>query len=112
MANRIKKGDLVQVICGDDIPRKEGKVIIKGRKVLEVYPETNKILVQGVNMALKHVRPSKKNPQGGRIQIERPIHASNVMLLTADGNKTTRIKYVVENGKKIRVAKADGSKLD
>ncbi len=105
MASRIKKGDMVEVICGDD----KGK----RRKVIRVIPEQNKVVVQDVNTAMKHVRPSKKNPQGGRIQIERPIHISNVMpITTGSGAKATRIKYIIDNGKKVRIAKADGSKLD
>ncbi|MBI9015673.1 MAG: 50S ribosomal protein L24 [Phycisphaerae bacterium] len=70
MAAKIKKGNTVKVIAGDD----------KGTtaKVLKVLPDTGKALVKGVNMCWKHVRPSKKNPQGGRLQIERPVNMSNL----------------------------------
>ena len=71
MALHIKKGDTVEIIAGDQ----------KGAtgKVLRVLPDKNSVVVQGHNIAKKHVRPSRKNPQGGRINVERPIHMSNVL---------------------------------
>ena len=70
MPAKIKKGDTVKVIAGDD----------KGTsaKVLRVFPEIGKATVKGVNMCWKHVKPSKQNPQGGRLQIERPVYMSNL----------------------------------
>jgi large subunit ribosomal protein L24 len=71
MARHIKKGDQVEVIAGDS----------KGvtGKVMRVLPDKDRVLVEGVNMVQKHVRPSQRNPQGGRIRVERPIHISNVL---------------------------------
>ena len=69
----VKKGDTVIVISGKD----KGK---KGR-VLEAYPKENKVLVEGVNMVKKHSRPTQSNPQGGILNQEAPVHASNVMLV-------------------------------
>jgi len=71
MALHVKKGDMVEIITGNH----------KGvtGKVLRVIPEEKKVVVQGHNMAKKHVRPSRKNPHGGRINIEKPIHISNVL---------------------------------
>jgi large subunit ribosomal protein L24 len=104
MAMHIKKGDMVHIIAGDE----------KGAtgKVLRVIPEKNKVVVQGHNIALKHVKPSRKNPQGGRIQLERPIHISNVLPINSKSSKPTRVRYQKkEDGSKVRVA-LDGSEID
>jgi len=103
MALHIKKGDTVQIIAGDH----------KGAtgKVLRVLPEKNKVVVQGQNLAKKHVRPSRKNPQGGRINVEQPIHISNVLPLIPKSSKGTRVRYQVsEDGSKKRVA-LDGTEI-
>lgn len=103
MTRHIKKGDLVEVIAGDS----------KGvtGKVMRVLPEKNRVLVEGVNTAFKHVRPSQRNPQGGRIRVERPIHISNVLPVNPKTNKGTRVRFVVDSkGVKRRVAK-DGSEI-
>jgi large subunit ribosomal protein L24 len=104
MAMHIKKGDTVQIIAGDQ----------KGAtgKVLYVIREKNKVVVQGHNLALKHVKPSRKNPKGGRIQVERPIHISNVLPVNPKSSKATRVRYQKrEDGSKVRVA-MDGSEID
>jgi large subunit ribosomal protein L24 len=80
---RIKKNDIVEVITG----KNRGK----SGKVLRVYPETNKVLVEGVNTQHKHERPSQKNQKGGITVREAPIDASNVMLLDPKTNQRTRI---------------------
>jgi large subunit ribosomal protein L24 len=80
---RIKKNDIVQVITG----KSRGK----SGKVLRVYPETNKVLVEGVNTQFKHERPNQRNQKGGITQREAPIDASNVMLLDPKSNLRTRI---------------------
>jgi large subunit ribosomal protein L24 len=103
MALHVKKGDLVQIITGDH----------KGAtgRVLHVYPDKNTVVVQGQNIAKKHVRPSRRNPQGGRISVEQPIHISNVLPVNPKTSKGTRVRYVQgpDDGKK-RVA-ADGTEL-
>ena len=68
----IKKGDKVVVITGDD------KDLKKSRKVLEVFPDTSKVLVEGVNIVTKHTKPSAQNTKGGIVKLEAPIHISNV----------------------------------
>ena len=73
MAMHVKKGDTVKVISGDS----RG---VTG-KILRVIPDKERVVVEGVNLAYKHVRPSQKNPQGGRIRVEKPIHISNVLPL-------------------------------
>ena len=99
-ALKIKKGDTVKVIAGKD-KDKEGKVLsVKG----------GKILVEGVNMITKHAKPSQANPNGGIIQREAAIDASNVMLVHE--GKATRVGFAIQDGKKVRVAKATGEIID
>ena len=76
MAAKFRKGDQVEVIAGDD----RG---IRGR-VLRVDPTRQMVLVEGVNRVYKHVRPSRNNPQGGRLEVERPVHISNVVRVSAE----------------------------
>ena len=102
---RIKKNDEVEVITG----RNRGR---RG-KVLRVYPETNKVLVEGVNILKKHERPSQANQQGGITEREHPIHVSNVMLVDPKSGERTRVGRKVssgEHGKHVyeRVAKKSG----
>jgi len=103
MALHVKKGDTVEIIAGDH----------KGNtgKVLHVYPGEKMVLIQGQNLAKKHVRPSRRNPQGGRISVEQPIHISNVLPVSPKTSKGSRVRYEVtaEGGKK-RVA-ADGAEI-
>ncbi|KPJ65250.1 MAG: hypothetical protein AMJ43_11075 [Coxiella sp. DG_40] len=101
MAFHIRKGDMVEIIAGDH----------KGAtgRVLRVIPEKNKVIVQGHNIAKKHVRPSRRNPQGGRISVEQPIHISNVLPLNTKTSKGSRIHYQMnKDGSKKRVA-TDGT---
>ena len=99
-AMKIKKGDTVKVIAGKD-KDKEGKVL---------SVKNGKILVEGVNMITKHAKPSQANPEGGIIQREAAIDASNVMLVHE--GKATRVGFAVQDGKKVRVAKATGKVID
>ncbi|MBL8004172.1 MAG: 50S ribosomal protein L24 [Candidatus Kapabacteria bacterium] len=100
----IKKGDLVQVIAGND----KGKT---GR-VLDVYPEKMRILVDEVNVRKKHSRPTQANQQGGIVSKAMPIHYSNVQLVDSDG-KPTRVGINIETKNdetiKTRVAKSNGA---
>lgn len=100
----VKKGDKVQVISGKD-KGKQGEV-------LEAYPKTDRVLVEGVNVVKKHSKPSQLNPQGGIFDLEAPIHVSNVMPIDPKTNQPTRVGYKIENGKKVRVAKKSGEVLD
>jgi large subunit ribosomal protein L24 len=103
MAMHIKKDDMVQVITGD----------YKGTtgKVLRVLVDENKVVVQGINLAKKHVKPSRRNISGGRINIEQPIHVSNVLPVNPKTNKGSRVRYELgKDGSKLRVAK-DGTKI-
>ncbi|OHB61950.1 MAG: 50S ribosomal protein L24 [Planctomycetes bacterium RBG_13_46_10] len=99
----VKKGDMVEIITGDH----KGA---KGR-VLRVMPDKNKVVVQGHNIVKKHVKPSRKNPQGGRISVEQPIHISNVLPVDPKTSKSSRVRYQVsEDGTKKRIA-IDGTEI-
>jgi len=82
----IRKGDSVIVIAGDDKDRSTP------RRVLAVYPQKSRVLVEGVNIVTKHQKPSAQNPQGGLVQMEAPIHLSNVMLWDATTKAGIRIR--------------------
>lgn len=88
MAARIRKDDLVEVIAGDH----------KGArgKVLRVFAEDHRVIVEGVNMVYKHVRKSQQNPQGGRVQREAPLQISNVMPVDPATGKPTRVRFKTE----------------
>ena len=95
----IKKGDTVVVITGED------KDLKKPRKVLEVILEKGRVLVEGVNIITKHVKPSAKSPQGGIVKIEAPIAISNVMLWDAKANAPARVTRERKDGKLVRISK-------
>lgn len=99
---KIKKGDTVKVISGTA----KGKTGL----VTKVYPDTEKVVVEGVNMIKKHTKPSAVNPQGGIIEKEAPLHISNVMLL--EGDTATKIGRKEVDGKIKRYAKKSGNILD
>lgn len=106
---RIKKGDTVFVNAGND----KGKT---GR-VLTVYPEKERVIVEGINMVSKSVKPNPKQPQGGIIKQEAGIHISNLQLVDpakkdAKGNPVpTRVGYKTVDGKKVRYAKKSGEEI-
>lgn len=99
MKLHIKKGDTVTVIAGDD----KGKT---GR-VLKVYPDTQRALVEGVNIVTKHRKPTAQNTSGSIDKIEAPVHISNLML-TVDGTATRVGRKRDDNGKLQRIAKKTG----
>lgn len=104
---RIKTGDLVEIIAGEGRGTKDRPT--RG-KVLAVFPERNKIIVEGVNRVLKHVRRSQRNPQGGRLSKEMPISVSNVMLVCPQTNQRTRVGVRVnKDGAKERWCKVSGA---
>ena len=100
---KLKKGDLVIVISGEDRGR-------KGR-VLKAYPKTNRVIVEKVHMIKKHTKPSQKNPQGGIVNKEAPVHASNVMLFNEKLNTVSKPVCGDRAGTRVRVCKKSGDEL-
>lgn len=111
---KIKTGDTVVVIAGKDKNRvnKKGQVEPVVGKVLKVYPEENKLIVEGVNMVKKSTKPSQRNQKGGIIEKEAKIDASNVMLQDPKTKEPTRVGYKFENGEKVRYAKKSNTVLN
>jgi large subunit ribosomal protein L24 len=106
MKLKIKKGDIVEVIAGNDFG--------KSGRVLEVYPKKMRILVEGINVRSKHTRPSQQNQKGGIVKKELPVHYSNVMILDKDKVATRIGIRREEKGGKIeavRYAKSNGNDL-
>ena len=100
---RIKKGDNVKILSGND---KE-----KTGEVLEVIPKKNKIVVKGVNVRKKHVKPRKQGEEGGIISVECAIDSSKANVVCPKCGKATKVGYIEEKGEKIRVCKKCGAKI-
>ncbi|MGE5399824.1 MAG: 50S ribosomal protein L24 [Ignavibacteriales bacterium] len=106
---KIHKNDTVTVIAGNS----KGKT----GKVLKVFPKLNRVIIEGVNLRKRHTKPNQRNPQGGIVEKEAPINASNVMIMDPKGNKPARIgtQIIIDDktGKKkrIRVSKHSGEML-
>ena len=100
----VKKGDTVQVLSGKD-KGKEGKI-------LTALPKKGKVIVEGVNIVKKHQKPSQAAPQGGIVEVEAPIHVSNVMVIDPSNGQPTKVAYKEVDGKKVRVSKNTGEVLD
>lgn len=101
----IKKGDNVVVIAGDDKDR------AKPRKVLAVYPQKSRVLVEGVNIVTKHLKPNAQNPQGSIVREEASIHISNVMLWDAKEKAPARIRRERNEGGFVRISKKSGEAI-
>jgi len=103
---KIKKGDNVEVISGKDAG-KRGRVLVVDR-------DRERVVVEGVNMIKRHTRPNpQKKIQGGIVEREAAIHASNVMVVSPDSGRPTRVGYkILDDGRKVRVSKVDGAILD
>ncbi len=106
---KIKKNDMVMIIAGND----RGKT----GKILKVFPKINKVIIEGINMRKRHTKPTQKNPQGGILEKEAPINASNVMMLDPKTNEPTRLGAQIildeKTGKKkrARVSRASGEMI-
>ena len=103
---KIKKGDTVEVITGKNAGS-------RGR-VLRVDRDRDRVVVEGVNMIKRHTKPNpQRRIQGGIVEREAPIHVSNVMVVSPDSGRPTRVGYqILDDGRKVRVAKVDGAILD
>ncbi len=102
----VRKDDMVEVIAGDDAQRG------RARKVLRVLPDENKVVVEGVNRVYKHVKPSRRNPQGGRLSKEMPVAVSNVLLYCNTCRHGVRAgRRYTADGRKERYCKKCGGSL-
>ena len=104
MAAKIKKGDNVVVLTGKD----------KGRtgEVTKAMPKDGKVVVSGVNVAVRHKKPSQTDPQGGLQRSEAPLHISKVALADPKDGKPTRVRFEERDGKKVRVAVKSGEVIN
>jgi large subunit ribosomal protein L24 len=108
MAKRLRRDDMVVVIAGRD----------KGTtgRILKVISETDRVIVEGANVVKRHQSPTPKNPEGGILEKEMPIHVSNVMLWDSKEEKPTRVRYRIEDDegvkRKIRIAVRSGTAID
>lgn len=100
----VKKGDMVQVIAGDD----KGK---KGR-IVEIIAETERAIVEGVNIVSRHTKPNAQNQNGGIIKKEAPVHISNLKVVDKAGNATRVGRKANDKGKLVRVSKKSGEIID
>lgn len=103
-AAKIKKGDKVVVLSGKD-KGKHGEVV-------RALPKDSKVVVRGINIVTRHKKPSQTNPQGGLERSEAPIHISKVAIEDPKTGKPTRVGFRIEDGRKVRVAKRSGEKID
>jgi large subunit ribosomal protein L24 len=110
----IKAGDTVAIIAGGDqfVVDKKGVKTRKTARVIKVYPRTNRVLVEGVNIIKKHERPKQASDKGGIIEKEAPIHLSNVQLLDPKSGLPTRVYTQVVDGKKVRFSSKSKTQID
>ena len=104
MAQKIKKGDTVVILAGKD----KGKT----GEVTRVIPKDDKIVVSGVNIHVRHRKPSQVNPPGGLERSEAPLHISNVAIADPKSGEATRVRFEVRDGKKVRVAAKSGELIN
>ena len=104
MAQKIRKGDTVVVLSGKD----KGKT----GEVVRAMPKEDKVIVSGVNVAVRHRKPTQANPQGGLERREAPLHVSKVAVADPKGGKATRVRFEVRDGKKVRVAAKSGELIN
>ena len=104
MAAKIKKGDKVVVLSGKD----------KGRhgEVIEALPKEGKVVVSGINVAVRHRKPTQANPQGGLERREAPMHVSKVAIEDPKTGKATRVRFEIRDGKKVRIAVKSGELIN
>ena len=103
-AQKIRKGDTVVILSGKD----KGKT----GEVLKSMPKDSKVLVAGVNVAVRHKKPTQVNPQGGLERREAPLHVSKVAVADPKSGKATRVRFEERDGKKVRVAVKSGELIN
>ena len=104
MAQKIRKGDTVVVLSGKD----KGKT----GEVVRAMPKDDKVIVSGVNVAVRHRKPTQVNPQGGLERKEAPLHMSKVAVADPKSGKPTRVRFEIRDGKKVRVAAKSGELIN
>ena len=104
MAQKIRKGDTVVVLSGKD----KGKT----GEVVRAMPKEEKVIVSGVNVAVRHRKPTQVNPQGGLERKEAPLHVSKVAVADPKDGKPTRVRFETRDGKKVRVAAKSGELIN
>ena len=110
MAVKFKKGDRVMVVAGEERKRKGGQPRIG--QILKVYPDEDRVLVQGVNMVKRHTKQSARS-QGGIVSKEAPVHISNIAHIDPKSGEPTRIGFkTLQDGRKVRFAKKSGEVID
>ena len=99
----VKTGDQVVVISGKD----------KGKKgtVLKAIPADNRVVIENVNVIKKHQKPSQMNPEGGILEVEAPIHVSNVMHVDPESGERNRVHHEIQDGKKVKIAVKSGKEI-
>ena len=100
---KLVKGDKVIVIAGND----KGKT----GEIQKVYPKTNRVVVENVNVRKKHKKPTQGNPEGSIVEMYAPVHVSNVALYDEKTKKAVKVGYKVVDGKKVRVNKKTGTEI-
>lgn len=101
---KLHVGDTVQIIAGSD----KGKT----GEVIQILRKEEKVLVEGINMVTKHIKPSQSDPEGGIVTREAPVHVSNVAFYDVKAKEAVKVGYKVEEGKKVRINKKTGKELD
>ena len=102
----------IRLMKGDTVIVRAGKYKGKTGKITAVHPSLNKVTVEGINIAKKHVKPNREHPQGSIVELTRPIDVSKVGFYDATAKKATRIGFKVDaKGKKVRVAKTSGKEI-
>lgn len=101
---KLHVGDTVQIIAGSD----KGKT----GEVIQILRKEERVLVEGVNMVTKHIKPSQSDPEGGIVTREAPIHVSNVAFYDSKAKETVKVGYKLEEGKKVRINKKTDKELD
>ncbi len=101
---KLRVGDTVQVVAGSD----KGKT----GEIIQILRKENRVIVEGINMVTKHIKPSQADPEGGVVTREAPIHASNVAYYDGKAKEAVKVGYAIEDGKKVRINKKTGKALD
>lgn len=112
MATEVKKPFKMRLKKGDTVMVRSGKYKGKTGKITAVHPFENKVTVEGVNVAKKHQKPNREHPQGGIIEVTKPIWASKVGLVEPTSKKPTRVGFQLKSdGNKVRIYKSTGKEV-